>query len=110
MSSPLRHASLDAASATQSGQGVLPVGPVAPTASSTAEAHVNGLAAGVHTAHGGKAHAACPTVSTQRALPARNRGAAESGPPRQAVGGPSGGVEGPWAGGLQMGKDDVTVY
>lgn len=109
MSSPLRHAGLDAAGATQSGQSVLPVGPMSPTSSSTAEAHVNGLTAGVHAAHGGEAHTARPTMSTQRALPAWNRRAAEGGSPGQAVRGASGGVEGPWARGLWMGKDDVTV-
>lgn len=92
-SSPLRHASFDAAGAAQSRQGVLPVGPVAAASSSAAQAHVNGLAAGVHAADGGVSHAACPAVPAQRALPALGGGAAEGGAPRQAVGGAGGGVD-----------------
>lgn len=87
MSSPLRHAGLDAAGAAQSRQGVLPVGPVA------AQAHVDGLAAGVHAADGGVAHAASPAVPAQRALSALGGGAAEGGAPCQAVGGAGGGVD-----------------
>lgn len=90
--SPLRHAGLHAAGAAQSRQGVLSVGPVARAASGAAQAHVNGLAAGVHAADRGEAHAACPSISTEGALPARDRGAAEGGPPGQAVRGASGGV------------------
>lgn len=88
-SSPLRHAGLHAAGAAQSGQGVLPVGPVA----AAAQAHVDGLAAGVHAADGGVPGAAGPAVATQRALSALGRGAAEGGAPRQAVGGACGGVD-----------------
>lgn len=89
-SSPLRHAGLDAAGAAQSGQGVLPVGPVSAAA---AQAHVDGLAAGVHAADGGVSHAARTAVPAQRALPALGGGAAEGGAPRQAVGGAGGGVD-----------------
>lgn len=60
--------------------------------SGTAQAHVNGLTAGVHAADRRKAHAAGPTVSTQGALPAWDRGAAEGGSPCQAVGGAGGGI------------------
>lgn len=72
------------------------MGPVA----GTAQAHVDGLAAGVHAADGRVSHAARPTVPTQGALSALGRGAAEGGAPGQAVGGASGGVDGAGTGGL----------
>ena len=87
--SPLRHAGLDAAGAAQRGQRVLPVGPVA----AAAQAHVDGLAAGVHAADGRVADAAGPAVAAQRALSALGGGAAEGGAPCQAVGGAGGGVD-----------------
>lgn len=87
--SPLRHAGLDAAGAAQRGQGVLPVGPVA----AAAQAHVDGLAAGVHAADGRVSNAAGPAVPAQRALSALGGGAAEGGAPCQAVGGAGGGVD-----------------
>ena len=105
-SSPLRHAGLDAAGAPQSWQGVLPVGAVA----GAAQAHVDGLAAGVHAAHRGVAQAAARahTVAPQRALPALgSRWAAEGGAPRQAVGGARGGVHRPWAGGLPRSRKEA---
>lgn len=64
--SPLRRARFDAAGAAQSRQGVFLVGPVA----GAAQAHVDGLAAGVHAADGRVAHAARPAVPSQRALSA----------------------------------------
>lgn len=72
------------------------MGPVA----GAAQAHVDGLAAGVHAADGRVAHAARPAVPPQRALSALGRGAAEGGAPGQAVGGASGGVDGAGTGGL----------
>lgn len=93
---PLGCACFDAAGAAQSGQGVLLVGPVA----GTAQAHVDGLAAGVHAADGWVSHAARPAVPAQRALSALGRGAAEGGAPGQAVGGASGGVDRARTGGL----------
>lgn len=104
VSSPFRHASLDAAGASQRRQSVLLVGAVA----GAAQAHVDRLAAGVHAADGGEAHAACPAVPAQRALPALGRGAAEGGAPGQAVGGPGGGVDGAGAGGLWTRREGVT--
>lgn len=95
-SSPLRHAGFDAARAAQSWQRVLPVCPVP----GAAQAHVDGLAAGVHAADRGESHAARSAVSTQRAFSALGRGAAEGGAPRQAVGGAGGGVDWAGAGGL----------
>lgn len=94
--SPLRHAGLDAAGASQGGQRVLPVGAV-PRA---AQAHVDGLAAGVHAADRGVAHAAGAAVAAQRALPALGRRAAERGAPCEAVGRAGGGVDRAGAGGL----------
>lgn len=85
--SPLRQAGLDAARAAQCGQRVLPV------VAAAAQAHVDGLAARVHAADGGVAHAAHAAVPTQGALPALGRGGAERGAPRQAVGGACGGVD-----------------
>lgn len=106
LSSPLRHAGLDAAGAAQSGQGVLPVGPM----TRAAQAHVDGLAAGVHAADGGVPHAASPAVTAQGALPALGWGAAEGGAPRQAVGGASGGVDWARTGGLWRGGEDIIVF
>lgn len=98
VTSPFRHASLDAAGAAQGGQSVFPV--CANTSSSAAQTHVDGLAAGVHAAYRGVAHAACSAMSTQRAFPALGRGATEGGAPRQTVGGSSGGVDRAGTGGL----------
>lgn len=75
-----------------------------------AQAHVDGLAAGVHAADGGVSHAAaCPAVPAQRALSALGGGAAEGGAPRQAVGGAGGGVDWAWTGGLWRGGEDVIL-
>lgn len=74
-----------------------------------AQAHVDGLAAGVHAADGGVAHAARPAVPAQRALPALSRGAAEGGAPRQAVGGSGGGVDRAGAGGLWTSGEGAIV-
>lgn len=98
--SPLSHAGLGAAGASQRGQGVLLVGGVA----AAAQAHVDGLAAGVHAADGGVSHAARPAVPAQRALPALGGGAAEGGAPRQAVGGAGGGVDRAGTRGLRTGR------
>lgn len=106
VSSPLRHASLDAAGASQSWQGVLPVGAVA----GAAQAHVDGLAAGVHAADGGESHAARPAVPTQRALPALGGGAAEGGAPRPTVGGAGGGVDWAGTGGLCRGGEGCYCW
>lgn len=91
--SPLRHAGLDAASAAQSGQGVLPVGPMDAASSGAAQAHVDGLAAGVHAADRGVSHAARPAMPTQCALPALGGRATEGGAPCEAVGGAGRGVD-----------------
>lgn len=72
LSSPLGHAGLDAAGAAQGGEGVLPVGPVA-SSPGAAQAHVNGLTAGVHAAYRGVAEAARPAVTAKCALPALGR-------------------------------------
>lgn len=110
VSSPFGHASLDAAGASQSGQGVLPVGPMNAASSGAAQAHVDGLAAGVHAAYRRVAHASRPAVPTQRAFPALGGGATEGGAPRQAVGGSGGGVDRAGAGGLWTGRQDVIVF
>lgn len=109
MTSPFGHASLDAAGTTQGGQGVLPVGPMNAASSGAAQAHVDGLAAGVHAAYGRVAHAARPAVPTQRAFPALGGGATEGGAPRQTVGGSGGGVDRAGTGGLWRGREEVIV-
>lgn len=97
-SSPLRRGGLGAAAACQSRQRVLSLAAVPAAA---AQAHVDGLAAGVHAADGGEAHAAAAaattaatvsvSMSSQRALSALGGGAAESGAPGEAAGGAGGG-------------------
>lgn len=58
-----------------------------------AQAHVDGLAAGVHAADGGVSQAASPAVPAKRALSALGGRAAEGGAPCQAVGRAGGGID-----------------
>ena len=84
---------LGTARSAQGREGVLPVCVVTAADPGAAQAHVYGLAAGVHAADRGVAQAARPAVAPEGALPAGARGAhAHGGAPRQAVVWPCGRV------------------